>query len=69
MPLNVEPPFEGAVVLLDEGTNQKKWVMIVTINPGAPLRGSINEYSVGNFDGMKFTPDDNVARLMDFGKP
>ena len=51
-----------------QGTNQKKWVMLVAINPGAPLGGSMDEYFVGNFDGTKFTPDDNVARFMDFGE-
>ncbi len=51
-----------------QGTNQKKWLLIVAINPGAPLGGSMNEYFVGNFDGTTFTPDDTSARLMDFGK-
>jgi sucrose-6-phosphate hydrolase SacC (GH32 family) len=51
-----------------QGTNDKKWVLVVAINPGAPLGGSINEYFVGNFDGTTFTADDGVARLMDFGK-
>jgi sucrose-6-phosphate hydrolase SacC (GH32 family) len=51
-----------------QGTNDKKWVLVVAINPGAPLGGSINEYFVGNFDGTTFKSDDGVARLMDFGK-
>jgi len=51
-----------------QGTNQTKWVLIVGINPGAPLGGSINEYFVGTFDGTTFKADDPVARLMDFGK-
>jgi fructan beta-fructosidase len=51
-----------------QGTNQKKWVLMVGINPGAPLGGSIDEYFVGNFDGTTFTADDTVARLTDFGK-
>jgi sucrose-6-phosphate hydrolase SacC (GH32 family) len=51
-----------------QGTNEKKWVLIVGINPGAPQGGSIDEYFVGNFDGTTFTSDDPVARLMDFGK-
>jgi sucrose-6-phosphate hydrolase SacC (GH32 family) len=51
-----------------QGTNEKKWVLVVAINPGAPLGGSMNEYFVGNFDGTSFTADDGVARLMDFGK-
>jgi sucrose-6-phosphate hydrolase SacC (GH32 family) len=51
-----------------QGTNQKKWVLMVGINPGAPQGGSIDEYFVGNFDGSTFTADDTVSRLMDFGK-
>jgi fructan beta-fructosidase len=51
-----------------QGTNQKKWVLMVGINPGAPQGGSIDEYFVGNFDGTTFTADDTVSRLMDFGK-
>jgi sucrose-6-phosphate hydrolase SacC (GH32 family) len=51
-----------------QGTNEKKWVLVVAINPGAPLGGSMNQYFVGNFDGTSFTADDGVARLMDFGK-
>jgi sucrose-6-phosphate hydrolase SacC (GH32 family) len=51
-----------------QGTNEKKWVLVVAINPGAPLGGSMNQYFVGNFDGTAFTADDGVARLMDFGK-
>ena len=51
-----------------QGTNDMKWILIVAINPGAPLGGSMNQYFVGNFDGTTFTPDDGVARLMDFGK-
>jgi sucrose-6-phosphate hydrolase SacC (GH32 family) len=51
-----------------QGTNTTKWIMMVGINPGAPQGGSIDEYFVGDFDGTKFTADDTVSRLMDFGK-
>lgn len=55
----VEIPVEGG------GT---KWVLFVSINPGAPLGGSAVEYFVGNFDGTHFTPDDHIARFVDFAK-
>lgn len=45
-----------------------KWVMILAINPGSPLGGSINEYFVGDFDGEQFIPDDGASRFMDIGK-
>lgn len=37
-----------------EGTNEKKWVMIVSINPGGPNGGSATQYFVGDFDGKNF---------------
>lgn len=53
-----------------EGTNEKKWVMLVNINPGCPFGGSATEYFVGSFDGQLFTPDMDaeIARWLDFGK-
>lgn len=53
-----------------EGTNEKKWVMLVNINPGCPFGGSATEYFVGSFDGQVFTPDTDaeIARWLDFGK-
>ena len=53
-----------------EGTNEKKWVMLVNINPGCPFGGSATEYFVGSFDGQLFTPDTDaeIARWLDFGK-
>lgn len=53
-----------------EGSGQKKWVMLVNINPGCPFGGSATEYFVGDFDGKTFTPDTapEVARWLDFGK-
>ena len=53
-----------------EGTNEKKWVMLVNINPGCPFGGSATEYVVGSFDGQLFTPDTDaeIARWLDFGK-
>ena len=45
-----------------------KWVLFVSINPGAPEGGSTVQYFVGNFDGNRFIKEDDVTRLMDFGK-
>ena len=38
-----------------------KWVLICNINPGGPAGGSATQYFIGNFDGHKFTVD-NEAR-------
>lgn len=35
----------------------KKWVMIVSVNPGGPVAGSGTMYFVGDFDGTTFTAD------------
>lgn len=50
------------------GTNEKKWVLMLSINPGSPIGGSMVQYFIGDFDGKKFTPDDNFARIADTGK-
>ncbi|WP_240676278.1 glycoside hydrolase family 32 protein [Botryobacter ruber] len=40
-----------------EGSNEEKWVLLVSINPGGPNGGSATQYFVGNFDGNKFVMD------------
>ena len=51
------------------GTNQKKWVLIVNINPGGPFGGSATQYFVGSFDGHKFVNESPKAtKWMDYGK-
>ncbi len=59
-----------------EGDSEKKWVHLVSINPGGPNGGSSTQYFVGNFDGKQFVPDSNFEAQMkithdfwiDFGK-
>lgn len=53
-----------------EGTNEKKWVLIISRNPGAPQGGTGVQYFVGNFDGTKFTAETPDAQKMwvDYGK-
>jgi len=43
------------------------WVLIVNLNPGGPNGGSATQYFVGEFDGNKFTPIDNIIRWADYG--
>ncbi|KAI1268804.1 glycoside hydrolase family 32 protein [Xylariaceae sp. FL1019] len=45
-----------------------KFVLAVSIQPGAPLGGSITEYFPGDFNGTHFTPLDAATRLTDFAK-
>lgn len=36
---------------------QRKWVMLVSVNPGGPVQGSGTMYFVGDFDGKTFVAD------------
>ena len=53
-----------------EGSDEKKWVLIININPGGPFGGSAAQYFVGDFDGKTFTCDTppEVTRWLDYGK-
>ena len=38
-------------------TDETKWVLIQSLNPGSPNGGSGTQYFVGDFDGKQFSPD------------
>ncbi|CDO91976.1 unnamed protein product [Kluyveromyces dobzhanskii CBS 2104] len=44
------------------------WVLFLSINPGAPQGGSVNEYFIGDFNGTHFHPFDDQTRFVDLGK-
>ncbi|MDX3748923.1 GH32 C-terminal domain-containing protein [Streptomyces sp. AK08-02] len=44
---------------VDGDANNIKWVLVVNINPGGIAGGSAAQYFVGDFDGTKFTADDD----------
>jgi levanase/fructan beta-fructosidase len=48
------PDFFPMVV---QGTDEIKWVLLVSINPGGPNGGSATQYFVGDFDGKQFKVD------------
>jgi fructan beta-fructosidase len=50
-----------------EGGDEKKWVMLVSINPGGPNGGSATQYFTGKFDGHKFIPDETAEKWVDWG--
>ncbi|MEZ4825235.1 MAG: glycoside hydrolase family 32 protein [Bacteroidia bacterium] len=58
--------FELAV---DGNAGNKKWVMLLSINPGGPNKGSATQYFVGDFDGKTFTSDngEDVSLWLDYG--
>ncbi|WP_115788891.1 glycoside hydrolase family 32 protein [Arthrobacter silvisoli] len=43
---------------VDGDPENTKWVLIVNVNPGAVAGGSGGQYFVGQFDGVRFLPDD-----------
>jgi fructan beta-fructosidase len=49
----------------DQGNLQ--WVLLVSINPGAPKGGSGTQYFVGRFESGSFQPYDTVTRWIDHG--
>jgi len=53
-----------------EGTNEKKWVLIINRNPGAPAGGTGVRYVIGKFDGTTFTSEVPDAPVLwaDWGK-
>ncbi|MFJ3104950.1 GH32 C-terminal domain-containing protein [Streptomyces sp. NPDC086835] len=44
---------------VDGDSGRTKWVLVVNINPGGIAGGSAAQYFVGDFDGTRFTPDDD----------
>jgi fructan beta-fructosidase len=49
-----------------------RWVLLLSINPGAPNGGSGTQYFIGQFDGQRFRPDPGFdgpeARWLDYGR-
>ena len=54
--------------LVVEETGEELWVLIISINPGAPNGGSGTQYYIGNFDGTTFTSNQQEAKWLDWGR-
>lgn len=67
------PDFFPIIV---EGSDDYKWVLLQSINPGGPNGGSATQYFVGDFDGEKFTLEEsflqdlkqNKSQWLDYGR-
>ncbi len=46
------------------GTDESKWVLFVSINPGGPNGGSATQYFIGDFDGTSFTMDKEFEKSL-----
>ena len=50
-----------------QGTDEEKWVLIISIGNGGPNGGSAAQYFVGDFDGTIFTSDQKEYKWLDWG--
>lgn len=50
-----------------EGTDEEKWVLIISIGNGGPNGGSATQYFIGDFDGDNFTSDQKENKWLDWG--
>lgn len=51
-----------------EGTNETKWVLLQSLNPGGANGGSGTQYFVGDFDGKTFWLDKSFEAMVTNGK-
>ncbi len=54
--------------LENKETGDKKWILLVSINPGGPNGGSATQYFVGDFDGNRFTTEQIEEKWIDYGR-
>ena len=50
-----------------EGSEEEKWVMIISHGSGAPNSGSGTRYFVGDYDGTTFTTQQEESQWIDYG--
>ncbi|RXG11693.1 fructan beta-fructosidase [Leeuwenhoekiella aestuarii] len=51
-----------------EETGETKWVLLISINPGAPNGGSGTQYFIGEFDGKTFKTSQTEEKWIDLGR-
>lgn len=51
-----------------EGSDQSKWVLLVSINPGGPNGGSATQYFIGDFEAGRFKSDYQDTLWIDYGR-
>ena len=50
-----------------EGSAEEKWILLISVNPGAPNGGSGTQYFIGDFDGKRFATAQDDIRWVDWG--
>ena len=53
--------------LIVPGSEEEKWALLISMNPGAPNGGSGTQYFIGDFDGNTFTTDQTDIKWLDWG--
>ena len=48
-------------------SNEEKWVLLISINPGAPNGGSGTQYFIGDYDGKSFKTNQKDIKWIDHG--
>jgi fructan beta-fructosidase len=48
-------------------SNEEKWVLLISINPGAPNGGSGTQYFIGDYNGKTFQTTQKEIKWMDYG--
>ena len=66
--LGIQYECPNLVEIPVQGSSETMYVLYISINPGAPLGGSVGQYFPGTFNGTHFTAVDAAARIADFGK-
>ncbi|WVR03536.1 hypothetical protein IAU60_000528 [Kwoniella sp. DSM 27419] len=66
--LGVQYECPNLVPLPVANSSETKYVLTISLNPGAPLGGSVTEYFPGSFNGTHFIPSDGATRLSNFAK-
>ena len=66
--LGIQYEVPNMIQIPMNGSTDDMYIMLISINPGAPLGGSITQYFPGYFNGTDFTAVDGAARIADFGK-
>ncbi|WP_296697889.1 glycoside hydrolase family 32 protein [Algoriphagus sp.] len=55
------------LIPLKTESGETKYVLLVSINPGGPQKGSATQYFIGDFKEGVFIPDDTMIRWLDYG--
>lgn len=50
-----------------ENSTEEKWILLISINPGAPNGGSGTQYFIGDFDGKRFKTIQKKIKWVDYG--